>query len=211
MVEMLESALAGGDVASLMIGHEDLGELENAAKLLTPIAQEKDVAVLIEGSVEIALKVGADGVVVDGSVDDYHKARAALGDDIIIGVDCGVDRHVAMAMGEAGADFVIFDDEAVGSHQGEILQDTETQLSQDQLNEPVANWWARVFEVPCVVMAPQSSANATDRVIGRVKASIKSGVEFICPSTKMWENAASAEQTVAEYNQLIKDTPVDEF
>ena len=49
MVLMVESALDAGDVASLLIGHENTDELLKAAKLLTPIAQQKDVAVLIEG------------------------------------------------------------------------------------------------------------------------------------------------------------------
>ena len=210
LTPVLENALAGGDVACVMIGHEDAIKLESSAKVLTPIAQAKDVAVLIEGSIErsieIAQKVDADGIVVGPSIDEYRQARAALGDDKIVGIDCGLDRHVAMALGEEGADFVIFDDETAEPQSVEKTDEEATQLKPDQINEPIANWWARVFEVPCVVMAPQSGFNA----IGNVKASIKSGVEFICPPNQMWESAALAKQTVCDYNQLIKETPVDE-
>ena len=202
LTPLLNAALEGGDVACLMIGHEDSDELLKAAEILTPIAQAKDVAVLIEGSIEIAQKTGADGVVVMGVESDYKSARAALGDDKIVGVDCGLDRHIAMALGEAGADFVVFDDEDTGHHQDEIETQTPTQLSEAQVSEPVGNWWARVFEVPCVIMAPQSDANAI--------ASIKSGVEFLCPSSQMWENETTAQNTVKQFNQMIKDTPVDE-
>jgi len=202
MVPLLKAALENGDVACLLIGHEDSAELEKAADIFTPLAQAKDVAVLIEGSIETVQKSGADGIVVAGFQDDYKKARQVLGDDKIVGVDCGVDRHSAMALGEAGADFVIFDDEDSGHHQDEIDTQTPTQLSKTQVNEPVGNWWARVFEVPCVIMAPQSNANAV--------ASIKSGVEFLCPTSQMWENVKTAENTVKQFNQMIKDTPVDE-
>ena len=207
LAPLLKVALESGDVACLMIGHEDEGELEKAASAMTAMAQQKDVAVVIEGSVDVALKCGADGVVVGTVEGAYKNARAVLGDDKIVGVDCGLDRHAAMALGEAGADFVIFDDEEkshddANCQHDEIDTQAPTQLSDAQVNEPVGNWWARVFEVPCVVMAPHSSVNA--------KASIKSGVEFLCPASQMWENVSAVGNTVKEFNQLIEDTPVDE-
>ncbi|VAV91531.1 Thiamin-phosphate pyrophosphorylase [hydrothermal vent metagenome] len=182
--ELLAAAISGGDIASLLIRHQDADKLREAAMAVTQMAQAAGIAVLIENDVETAKICGADGVQLDGAGPNLHEAREQLGSDKIIGVFCGNERHSAMAAGEAGADYVAFDNAAA-----------------DGESEPIAHWWARVFEVPCVVIEPLAMEQAS--------AGVASRVDFICPPHSMWANKQAASETVRGYNAMIKETPIE--
>ena len=129
LTDSLRAAISVGDIASLLISHENGDKLKEAAMALTKLAQRADIAVLIDGDVEIAVACGADGVQISGSK-AYGYVREKIGDDKLVGVYCDGDRHCAMSAGEAGADYVSFP-------------------TRDD-----ASWWAGVFEVPCVLTEP---------------------------------------------------------
>ncbi|MCF6198227.1 MAG: thiamine phosphate synthase [Hyphomicrobiaceae bacterium] len=68
-----------------------------------------------------------------------EKARMTLGKDVIIGVDCGLSRHLAMSLGDAGADYIGFS------------------IAQSEPYEQLVNmvgWWQDLFEIPCVALNP---------------------------------------------------------
>jgi len=181
--DVLKAAISGGDIASLLIRHEDGEQLAKAAMAMTKMAQEAGIAVLIDNDVETAKACGADGVQIVGAGPQLHDALEQLGSDKIIGVYCGNDRHRAMSVGEAGADYVAFDN----------------QPAIDE-NEPIAQWWARVFEIPCVVQEPLDMEQA--------RAAVAAGVDFICPPQTLWTNSDRARQTVQGYNAMIRDTKI---
>lgn len=184
MVDILKGALGGGDdVASLLIRHEDAGLLEKAARALTPLAQAKGVAVVIAGDARLARQCRADGVEIPGGPDNYRAARAIMGDGFIVGAACGQNRHAAMALGEAGADYVSF----AGSGHSDGP-------------EPDSVWWAKLFEVPCV------EENVSTLVDGRFFAG--QAVDFIRPGGEMWTNPQVARQTVAKFNAMIGETKI---
>ncbi len=140
--EVLAGAIAGGDIASLLIRQEP--QHRDIAMAVTKMAQDAGIAVLIENDMEIALACKADGVEIDGVMVTYAAAREKLGDDMIIGVACGANRHGAMSAGEAGADYVTFD------------------------AEDEARWWSKVFEIPCVFSKPLVLADAVHMVSDKV-------------------------------------------
>ena len=181
---MFAAAISGGDIACLLIRHEDTGKLKKAAMALTGMAQQAGIAVVIDTDVEIALACDADGVQVTGDVQSYVDAREKIGADKIVGVYCSSDRHAAMLLGEAGADYVAFSNEAAA---GDL--------------EPEAHWWARLFEVPCVVSEPLEIEQASEAAAKRI--------DFIRPSKTMWTDDTSAEETVRLYNAMIKDTQIE--
>jgi len=181
---MLGAAISGGDIACLLIRQTDTGKLKEAAMALTGMAQQAGIAVVIDTDVEIALACGADGVQVAGDVHSYVDAREKIGADKIVGVYCGSDRHAAMSMGEAGADYVAFSNEAAD---GDL--------------EPEAHWWARLFEVPCVVSEPLEIEQAREAAAKRI--------DFIRPSKAMWTDDKAAEETVRLYNAMIRDTQIE--
>jgi len=182
--DLLAAAISGGDIASLLIRHQDASKLREAAIAVTKIAQAAGIAVLIENDIETAKTCAADGVQLDGDGPDFHETRELLGSDKIIGVFCGAERHSAMSVGEAGADYVAFDNTAVAGE-----------------NEPIAHWWARVFEVPCVMIEPLAMEQAIIAVANKI--------DFICPPHSMWASKQAASETVRGYNAMIKETPIE--
>lgn len=137
-----EIALAwvkAGDVAAVIATLPAGGEVAAMDKLraLCAAVQGAGAAFLIEDRPDVATAIKADGVHV-ASPNGFSRAASALKPNGIVGA--GMEsRHDTMEAGEAGADYVLFGD-LDGS--GEIT--------------PVAdlvNWWAEVFEVPCVGVA----------------------------------------------------------
>jgi thiamine-phosphate pyrophosphorylase len=94
---------------------------------LVHLAQQRGTAVVIAGEIELAARLGADGVHLP-DLRSYGAARSRLGADAILGVACGDSRHLAMEAGEAGADYV------------SLAPDLE-----------LVRWWAEMMVVPVVV------------------------------------------------------------
>jgi thiamine-phosphate pyrophosphorylase len=122
-------ALAGRD--------EDL--LGRAADAVRMIAHERDVAVVIESHVQLAMRHGLDGVHLLDSARSVRAARKELGADAIVGTWCGTSRDAGMNAAEAGADYVAFGPGGrsalgTGAHAGHDL----------------FAWWSEMIEVPVV-------------------------------------------------------------
>lgn len=184
METALKAAIAAGDIACLLLRHMDSDVLKDTALAVTKLAQDAGIAVLIEENIELALSCNADGVQVFGDISGYENARTKLGDDKIVGVYCNTDRHSAMSLGEKGADYVAFSNDAVAGE-----------------NEPVAHWWARVFEVPCVVLDPVDLTKAS--------VLISNKIDFIVPDGNMWSSAQNAKEAIVSYNKLIEETQIE--
>ena len=99
---------------------------------LVRLAQKRGTAVVIAGDIELAARLGADGVHLP-DLTTYGAARSRLGADAILGVACGDSRHLAMEAGEEGADYV------------SLAADLE-----------LVRWWAEIMVVPVVVELGES-------------------------------------------------------
>ena len=116
---------------------------------LVELAQARNAAVLVEGDVPLVRTLHADGVHLpwcEDIVEAYAAARRALGEGHIVGAMAGGSRHHAMELGEAGADYIAF---ACGN-----AADAATWRE-------LVQWWAELFEVPCVaagVTSPEEAA-----------------------------------------------------
>ena len=96
---------------------------------------------LLDGNIELVARGGADGAHVTG-IEALQEALPSLKPDRIAGVGGLVTRHDSMAAGEAGADYVLFGEpDAHG-------QRPSTEAIAERLN-----WWAELFEPPCVGFA----------------------------------------------------------
>lgn len=124
-------------------------------------AQRLDCAAIVEQDVALAMALGADGVHLrfepdaDTAVRAVKAARAVLGPGRIVGAEAGASRHHAMALAEAGADYV-----GLGS--------ADTKL-QDRVE--AMEWWAELFTVPAVAFG---AADAAER-----DALAAAGADFI--------------------------------
>lgn len=170
----IASALGAGDVASVLI---PAGLLQlRTAEIAKPLCHAHGAALLIEADAALAKKLGADGVHLPADASSYASARAVIGKDAIVGVDCGTSRHRAMSLGEMGADYVGFS--AIAPE-----------------GESIIAWWAELFELPSVVLDPCSEDDA------RRFASL--GADFIRPLDDMWQSDESAATAVRNYNKIL--------
>jgi thiamine-phosphate pyrophosphorylase len=168
--DRLARALDAGPVAAFQFRVKDLPE-HDAARLAEPlqrICAEREVAFIVNDSIALAKRLGADGVHLgqdDGSVAD---ARARLGKAAQIGVTCHASRHLAMEAGEAGADYVAF-----GAFFPSSTKDTK------HVAEPeLLQWWSRLFELPCVAIGGITAANCGPLVAA--------GADFLAVSHAVW-------------------------
>jgi thiamine-phosphate pyrophosphorylase len=129
-------------------------------------AHARDVAVLLSGRAAMAKGLGADGVHLDlrnipaeAAMRDYREARKSLADDAIVGVACPPERHLAMELAEAGADYVGFD------------------LAAPEAGDTLA-WWGEIMTVPCVAFGTINPAAARDLA--------RNGADFIAPEPDLW-------------------------
>ena len=120
-------------------GGAEEDELGRLADMAREIAHARDVAVVIDDHVKLALRHGLDGVHLNDGAKAVRYARKELGDDAIVGAFCGASRHEGMNAAEAGADYVAFgpvSDSAL--YRGDPV---ELELFQ---------WWSDMIEVPVV-------------------------------------------------------------
>lgn len=175
----LDKALAAGDVASLLIRFAGVDDRVNEAitRALAPAAQEKNVAVLVAASPNVALRAGADGAHVSGCGDALAEAIKKLSPRYIVGAGDLETRDDAMRAGEAGADYVMFSDH-----------------DRDALIERVA-WWAELFNAPCVARA----ASLAD-----IASLVKAGADFVLIDDAVWRDARGPAAAVAEAQARLK-------
>ncbi|WP_374382108.1 thiamine phosphate synthase [Dongia sp.] len=156
--ERLAMATEAADIACLRIAGNDWERITTIAKSLLPAAQERGVAVLLDDA-DLAVKLQADGVHL-GDASTYAKARRAIGTSGIVGVACPLERHTAMEVGEAGADYVAF---APGNAPDGI---------------DLVAWWTEMMTVPSVITG--------DFDAGSAAAFIAAGADFLAPSPAIW-------------------------
>ena len=168
--DRLARALDAGPVAAFQFRVKDMAE-HDAARLAEPllrICADRETAFIVNDSVGLAKRLGADGVHLgqdDGSVAD---ARARLGKAAQIGVTCHASRHLAMEAGEAGADYVAF-----GAFFPSSTKDTKHVAEVDLLT-----WWSRLFELPCVAIGGITAENCAPLVTA--------GADFLAVSHAVW-------------------------
>lgn len=103
----VEAALKGG---AAVIQYRDKQPLdaEGLARQLLSLCHAYQVPLLINDSVELAVKIEADGVHLGRDDGDIADARRRLGSEAIIGVSCYNDLQKARLAVEHGADYVAF-------------------------------------------------------------------------------------------------------
>jgi thiamine-phosphate pyrophosphorylase len=163
----LAAALAAGDVAAVLLRLKDGGErdLIKTVKMLAPVAQDKDAALIVEGRAELVARAGADGAHLAG-IEAFTEALPGLKPDRIAGCGGLFTRHDAMLAAEGGADYVMF---------GEPDRDG-ARPSFAAIEERVG-WWAEVFEIPCVGYAA---------TLDEVAALALAGADFVALGDFIW-------------------------
>lgn len=168
--ERLRAACQGGPVAAFQLRVKDVEEHELArlAEPLQRICADHDVAFIVNDSIALAKRLGADGVHLGQSDGDPREARALLGPAAQIGRTCHDSRHLAMEAGEAGCDYVAFG----------AFYPTTTKPSNYRPDPGILSWWATIAEVPSVAIGGITPENATTLV--------ESGADFVAVCQAVW-------------------------
>ncbi len=130
----LDAALRKAAPSALLITGLS-GESGRELAAFMEIARGQNLAILMKEDWSLARQFDMDGVHIRADAGRLAEARLALGPDKSIGVSCGLSRHEAMLMAEAGADYVAFG---------------ETGAAELDKRAEMIGWWSKVFEVPCV-------------------------------------------------------------
>jgi len=183
--DRLAKALDAGPVAAFQFRVKDIDQHE-ATKLAEPlqrICAEREVAFIVNDSIALAKRLGADGVHLGQGDGDPREARDVLGPTAQIGVTCHDSRHLAMEAGEAGADYVAFG----------AFYPTTTKAVSHHPDPAILSWWATMFEMPSVAIGGITPANAAPL--------IAAGADFIAVSDAVWGGDEAA--AVQAFNQLF--------
>lgn len=189
-IDRLEVVLAERPVACLLLSAQAPPPTAGAdLQALVTMAQGNGVAVLISNDEGLAKELSADGVHLcldeEPLAERYARARAILGNDLIVGVDAGSSRHDAMALAEAGADYIAF---------GVSGSLPDQQRARERQHELVA-WWAEIFEPPVVAL------DIADHERSREFAS--AGADFIARTFPVGLPAAELKQWLTAAHQAL--------
>jgi len=185
--DTLASALDAGDVACLQIRLKDASddEIRRATDILRPIAQDRDVAVLMNDRPDLAKELDCDGVHVGQEDVTYREARRIVGDGAIVGVTCHNSRHLAMVAAEQGADYVAF---------GAFFP-TGTKEPKTRADPEILRWWSELFEVPCVAIGGITVENA--------HILVEAGADFLAVVAGAWDHPDGPAAAVRAFNKAI--------
>ena len=182
--DRLRAALEPGVATAFQLRVKDVDEHELArlAEPLQRICADANVAFIVNDSMALAKRIGADGVHLGQSDGEIAEARAALGPDAQIGRTCHDSRHLAMEAGEQGADYVAFG----------AFHPTTTKPSNYRPDKSILSWWGAVFEIPSVAIGGITPANA--------RPLVEAGADFIAVCQAVWsaEDTAAAAAAFAE-------------
>jgi len=187
LVASLPKVLAADDVAAVLLrlAPTDQRTMIARIKALAPAIQAGGAALLIDGPVELVARSGADGAHLTG-IEALQDAVPSLKPDRIAGVGGLATRHDSMSAGEAGADYVLFGEpDAKGQRP-----------SNDAITERL-QWWAELFEPPCVGYAA-SLAEA-----GEFAAA---GADFVLVGDFIWADPRGPAAALMDAGRTIRQS-----
>jgi len=176
--QRLERAILAGEglvtAFQFRVKGVDQHEAARLAEPLQKICAANDVAFVVNDSVALAKRLGADGVHLGQGDGDPKEAREELGRDVQIGMTCHSSKHLAMEAGEAGADYVAF---------GAFFP-SQTKEAKHHAEAELLSWWSALFELPCVAIGGITPDNCQPLV--------EAGADFLAISGGVWSGDEEA-------------------
>ena len=170
--ERLERALDEGEglitAFQFRVKGMDQHEAAALAEPLQQICADREVAFIVNDSIPLAKRLGADGVHLGQGDGDLTEAREELGKDAQIGVTCHASRHLAIEAGEAGADYVAFG----------AFFDSATKQTEHRADLNLLEWWSAMVEIPCVAIGGITPSNC--------RPLVDAGADFLAVSGAVW-------------------------
>jgi thiamine-phosphate pyrophosphorylase len=186
--DQLALALDAGPVAAFQLRLKGIEEHAIAALAppLQKICADRDVAFLINDSIGLAKRLGADGVHLGQEDSSIAEARQALGREAQIGVTCHNSRHFAMEAAEQGADYIAF---------GAFFL-TTTKETQHIAHPSLLGWWGTLSGIPSVAIGGITPDN------GRIL--IEAGADFLAVSGAVWNAEGGPADAVRRFQSILE-------
>jgi thiamine-phosphate pyrophosphorylase len=186
--DQLAAALDAGDVGCVQLRLKDVPDdaIKRACDALRPVAQARSVAFLLNDRPDLAHATGCDGVHVGQEDATYADARAALGQDRIVGVTAHASRHLAIDAAEAGADYVAF---------GAFFPTATKQAPKGKADPELLRWWNEIMTVPVVAIGGITVENCGELV--------EAGADFLAVIAGVWAYPGGPGAAVKAFNQAI--------
>lgn len=183
----LSQALDAGDVAALQVRLKDAPDdvVRAAVEALSPVAQARGVAVILNDRPDLAAELGCDGVHVGQRDAPLAEARRLVGKDRMVGVTCHDSRHLAMEAAEGGADYVAF-----GAFFPTSTKDAPTRADPEILTD-----WQVAMEVPCVAIGGITAQTA--------RGLAAAGADFLAVSAGVWAHPDGPAGAVVAFNAAM--------
>ena len=182
----LPALLAAADVAAVLVRLQETDQrtMISRVKVLAAIVQQAGAALLLDGHAELVARGGADGAHL-ASLAALEEALPSLKPDRIAGVGGLATRHESMSAGESGADYVLFGEPDAGG------QRPSAQAIAERLD-----WWAELFEPPCVGFASS---------VAEAREFAASGADFVLVGDFIWADPRGARAALTEAEAAIKE------
>ena len=186
----LPGLLAAADVAAVLVRLKETDQrtMISRIKALAPAVQSAGAALLVDGRVELVARGGADGAHLTG-VAALEDAMPSLKPDRIAGVGGLATRHDSMAAGEMGADYLLFGEPDARGQRPSALAIAER-----------LDWWAELFEPPCVGFATS---------IEEASEFAAAGADFVLVGDFIWSDPRGAKAALAEADAAIRKAYAD--
>ena len=187
-VARVEAALAGGDVASLILPGEGVDEasFQAFAEKVAAKAHEAGVAVVISGDTRVGGRIHADGIHVEGKKAELAEAVEHYQERMMVGTGGAKTRDDALELGEVRPDYIFF---------GRFGYDTKPEPHPRNLS--LGEWWSEMIEIPCIVMAGFDIAS--------VETVAATGVEFVPIQPAVFGEGVDPREAVARANALLDE------
>jgi thiamine-phosphate pyrophosphorylase len=175
---VLGGTLAAADVAAVLLRlrGDDERALINTIKALAEIVQPSGAALVLDGHAGIVARAGADGAHLTG-IDAFTAAVGTLKTARIAGCGGLNSRHDAMLAAEHGADYVMFGEPDSNGRRPSFNAIVER-----------IEWWAEVFESPCVAYAAE---------FDEIAPFTSAGADFIAFGDPIWNDPAGPTAAIA--------------
>lgn len=185
--DRLARALDAASVAAFQFRLKGIDQHQAAAlaEPLQRICADREVAFIVNDSIALAKRLGADGVHLGQDDGDPREARKALGPGAQIGVTVHDSKHLAMEAGEAGADYVAFG----------AFYPTATKEVRHWPEPAILGWWSAIFEIPCVAIGGITPDNA--------RPLIEAGADFIAVSSAVWNAPEGEAEAVRRFTAVL--------
>jgi len=186
--DQLAQALDAGDVAALQLRLKDADDTtwQRAIDALRPVAQSRGVAFLLNDRADLVRKTGCDGAHVGQDDMPARAARAALGQELTLGVTCHASRDLAMQAGEDGADYVAFG----------AFYPSGTKEVKHLADPMILRWWSELMELPCCAIGGITAENCAPLV--------QAGADFLAVVGSVWNHPDRPAAGVRALNEAIR-------